>query len=52
MYKGVVIGDVHQGVTEDDRIHNEWHEVFFYHLYNMEQLDFIIINNQVFVKWA
>lgn len=48
MYKGVVIGDVHQGVTEDDRIHVELDEVFFYHIERMEQLDFIIINGDYF----
>lgn len=48
MYNGVVIGDIHQGVTGDDRIHNELTEVFFYHLENMDKLDFIIINGDYF----
>lgn len=48
MYKGVTIGDIHEGVTEDDRIHNELDEVFFYHLVRMDRLDFIIINGDYF----
>ena len=44
MYNGVVIGDIHNGVTKDDRIHNEINEVFIYHISSMEKLDFIITN--------
>lgn len=49
-YTGVVISDIHFGISKSENLYNELNSIFIENIKNMKQLDFIIIDGDYFDK--